>query len=209
MPLAFSDVRRNIIGFISDSHIWNSLISNAFTIGIIVSLSLLLILLVVYDEKKSNTRNIIGFVLYSTIFSTLAFALHDSILISNYDKKRNTELESSIVTNTLTSNRQDAKFFNDIVPVNVPMQQNNIEQEMLGMDGGGFNASQGFAMANQGLNVAGQGLNQAQAMQMQAQNVAGQAQNTTMQAQNMAGQVRGLNGASGGGVNFQMPIVTK
>lgn len=125
MPLAFSDVRKNIISGFSDSALWNGLISNSFSIGIFVSVIILLILMLTYNENKSNFKNMFSFVLYSSIFSTIAFALHDSVLLHNYKLKMEDKIEKNIISSNFNSNKDDARFFeNSIVNIGNGTPQN-------------------------------------------------------------------------------------
>jgi hypothetical protein len=117
MPLAFSDVKKTFINFITDSNVWNGLISNAFSIGMIVSIIILLILVLSYDESKSTTKNMISFVLYSSIFTIIMFVLHDSVLIHNYKIKNSNELEKKVISGNFNSNNPNAQFFGDIQPI--------------------------------------------------------------------------------------------
>lgn len=128
MPLAFSDVRKTFINFVTDSQVWNGLISNAFSIGVIVSVLILLILVLSYDENKSTSKNMTSFVLYSCIFTTIMFAVHDSVLIYNYKLKNENTVEKNIISGSFNSNRNDSQFFNDIVKINgaAEMQQQAI-----------------------------------------------------------------------------------
>lgn len=127
MPLAFLDVRKTFINFVTNSNVWNGLISNAFSIGIIVSIIILLILVLSYNESKSITKNMISFVLYSSIFTTVMFVLHDSVLLYNYKIKNSNELERKVISNDFTSNNPNSQFFSDIVPINGAREHTSLQ----------------------------------------------------------------------------------
>ena len=117
MPLAFSDVRKSCLNFITDSQVWTGLISNAFSIGIIVSIIILLILDLTYDEEKSTTKNMISFVLYTCVFNTVMYALHDSVLLYNYKLKNENALEKNIISGGFNSNNTNSQFFEGTVAI--------------------------------------------------------------------------------------------
>ena len=119
MPLAFSDVRKSFIDFITNSNVWNGLVSNAFSVGLIVSIIILLILVLSYDENKSTTKNMISFILYSSIFSIVMFVIHDTVLIRNYKLKNTNEIEKNIISGGYNSNTDAANYHSEIVPIQV------------------------------------------------------------------------------------------
>lgn len=104
--LKLSEISKSGIGFVADSKLWNKLLSNPFSIGILVSICILFIILITYNSESSKSKNIFTFMIYSTVFNTIAFAVHDMIKESNNNIVEGAEEEEEIANVVTGSNLQ-------------------------------------------------------------------------------------------------------
>ena len=58
MPINSKETVNNILSYITNSKIWNSIITNPFMLAIIVTLCTVLLFITVYNEDNTITKNI-------------------------------------------------------------------------------------------------------------------------------------------------------
>jgi hypothetical protein len=113
--LKLNEIAKLSVGFVADSKLWNKLLSNPFSIGILVSICILFIILITYNEENSKLKNIITFMIYATVFNTIAFAVHDMIKEANENVVEGAEEESEIANVVAGSDLQ--RYDSSIIPV--------------------------------------------------------------------------------------------
>lgn len=113
--LKLSEIAKLSVGFVADSKLWNKLLSNPFSIGILVSICILFIILITYNEESSKSKNIFTFMIYAIVFNTIAFAVHDMIKEANENVVEGAEEEEEITNVVTGSNLQ--YYDSSIIPV--------------------------------------------------------------------------------------------
>lgn len=91
MPFQVKSAATNIIAAICENSVINSIIVNPFTMGILVTLVMIMLFLYVYDVDSGIGSNLFTFGLYSTVISTMLLALHDTVLGKNNEYRSRQE----------------------------------------------------------------------------------------------------------------------